>query len=410
MPGLFERQTLNREVTGLVGPQQAPPVDTGQGGVPGLGVQGVPQPPSPELQTQNIEIQGPNRGINLVADFLTGFGGGAGAAQGQQAQRSAQTERLFGAQERPINLQTQLLQQQQQQQLSQKRFGLQQQTLQLAQQREERVAEDNDINQLLNSLAIDVDRNTGEVTLTDKMAVLQGLPGAVRILRKKKDVDFNIAQLLPANATKEDINTVSIAFKFGGDKQGLRELLKVRKDISGRPGILQSRRRQLAQAERGLRADYLKEAGSFIKIRDQFDRVQLASQDPTGASDLSMIFAFMKMLDPTSVVRESEFRAAASIGSIPQRIEGFRKKITTGEFLSAGQRANFLAEAVKLFGRSKSRKEAIDNRFRKIAIGQGIDPENVIQSFGFETQGITQPQGKPTHRFNPETGKVESIQ
>ncbi len=389
MPQLFQRQTLSRETTGLVQPE---PTQLPLGAPPIIG-DIVPQQRSqidfpPEIQTQTTEIQGPNRGINLAADFLTGFGGGPGAAQGQQAQRSAQTERLFGAQQRQVNQQSQLAQQTFQNQQTEKRFGLQQQTLQLAKRREERVSEDNEINQLLNSISIDVDRNTGEVTLTDKMAALQGLPGAVRILRKKKDVDFNIAQLLPPNATKEDINTVSIAFKFGGDKQGLRTLLQTRKDIAGRRGLLQGRRRQLAQAERGLRADYLKEAGSFIKIRDQFDRVQLASQDPTGASDLSMIFAFMKMLDPTSVVRESEFRAAASIGSIPQRIEGFRKKLTTGEFLSAGQRANFLAEAVKLFGRSKSRKEAIDKRFSKISIEQGIDPENVIQSFGFDTVDI----------------------
>ncbi len=381
MPSVFKRQTLERDVTGLVGPQQAPPVDTGRGGVPGLGVQGIPQPPPPELQTQTIQVQGPNRGLSAIADFLTGFGGGPQAALQQQAQRGAQTERLFQAQERPINLQTQLLQQQRQ-------FGLQQQNLQLAQQREERVAEDATINQFLNSISIDVNRDTGEVIITDKMAALQGLPGAVRTLRKKADRDFNIESLLPPGATKQDVNTVDIAFKFGGEKQGLRELLKIRKDIANRPVLLQKERRASAQAERGLRADYLKEAGSFIKIRDQFDRVQLASQDPTGASDLSMIFAFMKMLDPTSVVRESEFRAAASIGSIPQRLEGFRKKIITGEFLSDGQRANFLAEAVKLFNRSKSRKEAIDNRFRKISIEQGIDPENVIQSFGFETTGV----------------------
>lgn len=381
MSGLFQRPEFTRDITGLVGPQQAPPVDTGQGGVPGLGVQGVPQPPPPEFQTQTITQRGISPAQGFAADFLTGFGAGPQAAVQQRQRRFGRIERGFDIKQEQANLQSQLIQQQRQ-------FGLQQQNLQLRQQSETRRAEDADINQLLNSISIDVDRNTGEVTLTDKMAALQGLPGAVRVLRKKKDVDFNIAQLLPPNATKEDINTVSIAFKFGGEKQGLRELLKVRKDIAGRPGILQSRRRQLAQAERGLRADYLKEAGSFIKIRDQFDRVQLASQDPTGASDLSMIFAFMKMLDPTSVVRESEFRAAASIGSIPQRIEGFRKRLTTGEFLSVGQRANFLAEAIKLFGRSKSRKETIDNRFSKIAIGQGIDPENVIQSFGFETVDI----------------------
>jgi len=226
MPQLFKRQPLSREVTGLVGPEQAPPVDTGQFGVPGLQTQGIPQPPPPELQTQTIQIQGPNRGINLIGDFLTGFGGGPQAALQQQAQRETKTERLFQAQERPIDLQTQLLQQQRQ-------FGLQQQSLQLSQQREERAAEDENINRLLSSISIDVNRDTGEVTITDKLAVLRGLPGSVRTLRKKREIDSNIASLLPPNATKEDINTVNIAFKFGGEKQGLRELLKVRKDIAG---------------------------------------------------------------------------------------------------------------------------------------------------------------------------------
>lgn len=331
MPQLFKRQPLERDVTGLVQNPipEAPPVDTGQGGVPGLGVQGIPPPPlgPPELQTQTIQVQGPNRGINLIGDFLTGFGGGPKAAIAQQAQRAAGTERLFQTQQRPIDLQTQLVQQQFQNRLGQERLGLQQQNLQLSRQREERAAEDANINQLLSSISIDVNRDTGEVTITDKLAVLRGLPGSVRTLRKKREIDSNIASLLPPNATKEDINTVNIAFKFGGEKQGLRELLKVRKDIAGRPLLLQRESRARSAAERGLRADYLKEAGSFIKVRDSFDRVQIAVQDPTGASDLSLIFAFMKMLDPTSVVRESEFAAAASIGSIPQRLEGFRKKL-----------------------------------------------------------------------------------
>ena len=135
MPQLFQRQTLNREVTGLVGPQQAPPVDTGQGGVPGLGVQGVPQPPPPEVQTQNLQIQGPNRGINLIGDFLSGFGGGPGAVTQQQAQRSAQTERLFGAQQQQVNLKSQLAQQTFQNRLAQGRFDLSKKRLELTEKR-----------------------------------------------------------------------------------------------------------------------------------------------------------------------------------------------------------------------------------------------------------------------------------
>ena len=74
MPQLFQRQTLNREVTGLVQPE---PTQLPLGAPPITG-DVVPQERSqidfpPEVQTQNIEIQGPNRGINLAADFLTGF-------------------------------------------------------------------------------------------------------------------------------------------------------------------------------------------------------------------------------------------------------------------------------------------------------------------------------------------------
>ena len=132
MPQLFQRQTLNREVTGLVQPE---PTQLPLGAPPITG-DVVPQERSqidfpPEVQTQNIEIQGPNRGINLAADFLTGFAGGPGAATQQQAQRSAQTERLFGAQERQVNLQSQLAQQGFQNQLSEKRFGLQRERLEL---------------------------------------------------------------------------------------------------------------------------------------------------------------------------------------------------------------------------------------------------------------------------------------
>jgi hypothetical protein len=137
--------------------------------VPGLGVQGVPQPPPPELQTQDIEIQGPNRGINFVADFLTGFGGGPGAATQQQAQRSAQTERLFGAQQGQVDLQTQLVQQQELNRranvgldLESKRFGL-------AEKKESRLAAQGDI-QLLNL-------GNGSFGIVSKLSLSQLQPG-----------------------------------------------------------------------------------------------------------------------------------------------------------------------------------------------------------------------------------------
>jgi len=170
VPQLFQRQTLNREVTGLVQPE---PTQLPLGAPPITG-DVVPQERSqidfpPEVQTQNIEIQGPNRGINLAADFLTGFAGGPGAATQQQAQRSAQTERLFGAQERQVNLQTQLTQQQELNRranvgldLEGKRFGL-------AERKESRLVAQGDI-QILNL-------GNGRFGVASKLGLSQLQPG-----------------------------------------------------------------------------------------------------------------------------------------------------------------------------------------------------------------------------------------
>lgn len=64
-----------------------------------------------------------------------------------------------------------------------------------------------------------------------------------------------------------------------------------------------------------LREEFQKQNSSFKEIRDATQRVQSVSKDGTGPSDLAMIYNFMKVLDPKSVVRESEFQSAADAKS-----------------------------------------------------------------------------------------------
>ena len=60
--------------------------------------------------------------------------------------------------------------------------------------------------------------------------------------------------------------------------------------------------------------EFAKGLGTFTDVHDGYGRViaatKLRETDPakvSPASDMSLVFGFMKMLDPTSVVREGEY-------------------------------------------------------------------------------------------------------
>lgn len=52
-----------------------------------------------------------------------------------------------------------------------------------------------------------------------------------------------------------------------------------------------------------------------------------------GPASISMVYKFMKSLDPTSVVREGEFATAANSGGVPEAVLNFYNKVRTGERL-----------------------------------------------------------------------------
>ena len=64
-----------------------------------------------------------------------------------------------------------------------------------------------------------------------------------------------------------------------------------------------------------------------------------------GAADLALIFGFMKMLDPTSVVRESEFSMAAQTGGVPTYLKSMLSKVASGDVLTGAERGKLLGQA-----------------------------------------------------------------
>lgn len=126
----------------------------------------------------------------------------------------------------------------------------------------------------------------------------------------------------------------------------------------------------------GLRKEHTKASGDFVKLRDAFNKIQAASD--TAAGDLSLIFAYMKILDPGSTVREGEFATAEQAAGVPARIRNVYNRVLEGTRLTPSQRTDFKGRAEELFAAQESSQRRLDQQFRDIATSQNMDPDQVV--------------------------------
>ena len=127
-----------------------------------------------------------------------------------------------------------------------------------------------------------------------------------------------------------------------------------------------------------LRKEFLDQSKEYKKVRDSYTRVVGSTEEPSPAGDLSLIFNYMKMLDPGSVVRESEFATAAATGSYGDRIQAAAQKVMTGERLAPEMREDFVSKAkVLMDGMQKQHIKRAEN-YTNIAIKNGLPVDEVV--------------------------------
>ncbi len=131
--------------------------------------------------------------------------------------------------------------------------------------------------------------------------------------------------------------------------------------------------------EQDLRKEYTNLSKTFIDVRDAYSRIKSAEQ--TASGDLALIFSFMKMLDPGSVVREGEFATAQNAAGIPDRIRNSYNRALNGERLNPNQRESFMNQAASTFSKARSDHEALRKQFGTIAEKNGLDKESILLEF-----------------------------
>lgn len=141
-----------------------------------------------------------------------------------------------------------------------------------------------------------------------------------------------------------------------------------------RSGIIPVEKRP--DAETKMRDEYNNRTKVYQDVKSSFARVQ-ASQD-SAAGDLSLIFGYMKMLDPGSVVREGEFANAQNAAGVPDRIRNLYNNAMSGERLNEGQRKMFKGQAKALYETASKQESEVRNGITRIAKGYGLNTENIF--------------------------------
>lgn len=135
---------------------------------------------------------------------------------------------------------------------------------------------------------------------------------------------------------------------------------------------------QRIQVESGLRDDYRADSKNYAEIKRQSAIIKSALADPSAAGTLSAATAYMKMLDPGSVVRESELGMAMQTQGMIDRLQSYWTTIEMGKVLTPTQKADFARLSDQYVKAAEDAQRNLNARYSELATGAGIDPKRVV--------------------------------
>ena len=158
-------------------------------------------------------------------------------------------------------------------------------------------------------------------------------------------------------------------------------------------GVMAPKERvELAQK---LRKEYTGQSKTFKEQVDAWGR--LHAVEPTPAGDISLIFNYMKLLDPGSTVREGEFATIESAGNVSNQLRQQYNRLVSGERLTDEMRSDYLDQADNLMRQAYQSQEMIKGQYRGLATEAGVSPGSVVFPY-MSQEDVTRmraPQGGP---------------
>lgn len=131
----------------------------------------------------------------------------------------------------------------------------------------------------------------------------------------------------------------------------------------------------VAKAAMSFQNDYRTATKPSYARAQAYESMMQAAADPSAKGDLTMVYSFIKALDPESVVREGEISLVNSNRSIPDQVKGYAQKLATGKNLLPEERADLIKQAQTLTQTDYKRSRNDVKAYRDNAGRLGLDPD-----------------------------------
>lgn len=126
-----------------------------------------------------------------------------------------------------------------------------------------------------------------------------------------------------------------------------------------------------------LRDDFSKATQPFSEISRSYGQIENAKSG-NAVSDIALVYAYMKMLDPGSVVREGEYATAQNAGGVPAMVQQEYNRLIGGAKLSTATRKAFVEQAGMVYRQAKKDADKITDQYKGIAKRHNLDWQDVI--------------------------------
>ena len=137
--------------------------------------------------------------------------------------------------------------------------------------------------------------------------------------------------------------------------------------------------------EADLRGEVKDKLKDYEAVRGAYQKIENALK--TGAGDIAVVYAFAKLNDPTSVVRESEFETVAKSGSLGQRIKNYVEQAKTGK-MNPELRENLRQQARQMYLSQQQQAESVANQYRELAKSYNLDPNKILSGININNIAV----------------------
>ena len=207
------------------------------------------------------------------------------------------------------------------------------------------------------------------------------------IKRQREEVAFQ-KSLLDMDLTRAQIRQVEQTTRKTGLEMG-KIVADMAQSANTGGGIVDPEKK--FDAEEKIRKEYSAKAAAYNESRNSYSQMLASSASKNKAGDLALITTFRKILDPGSVVRETEFAQAQNIGSLFDSLLSYEQQITGGGLLTDTQRKEITDLAGQFMAAANEYERKRRDSYMSVVDEYGLNPNNV---FGLEPVGqIAMPAG-----------------